>query len=351
MQRVTGLLFLLLLCCVTSMAEEASDSVGILKVGVVAPLSGNLGFIGESIRNMIALADSDFDSTDRIEFIFEDDVFDPKKTVSAVKKLLASDKVGGFILFGSGTSLAAGAILEQLKVPSIAIAMSDSTVKGKKFIFRHYVPVEAQARAIAKEIARRRYDSIAIVSTEQEATLQFKNLIHTYSSVPVSVDEILTPGDTGLASLALRIKASNPSAVFFNLLPPELSILPLELRKIHYSGEFFGSSQLQNESAVRAAQGALSNTWFVGPDDSNAKKLNQRYSDHFKLKPVPEGLNAYDSAKLFVLCAKAVDLPACFINSERLTGVFGPYQIGPHNTFKIPVAVKLIRNNEFLAID
>lgn len=330
----------LVLLAVKVVAEER-------RIGVIAPLTGPLSNVGESIKNMVLLAKESYDEDNRVKFFFEDDAFDPKHTVSALQKLIALNKVGGLILFGSGTTLAVSSLIERYQIPTIAIAMADNVVDDKKFIFRHYLSVEKQNLAIVREVQRKRYRRVGVAVGQQEALIQYKELFVKDSPAPIVFDEEIGPGETNLSTLAVRIKAANPSAVYLLLLPPQLSLLPRYLRQLNYKGDFFGPSQLQNESAVKAAAGSLEDAWFVAPDDSLGNEIASLYRKRFVETLVPDGFNAFDAAKLFMTVPIGEDVAQHFIKLKDFKGVFGVYGMGKRNTFKLPLVLKRIKNGRF----
>src|SRR3989344_5839970 len=74
-----------------------------VKIGVIAPLTGNFSIFGERIRNAMELALEDISIGKEVKIIYED-ACSPKEAVSAAKKLIEVDKVswlgGSFCLVG-----------------------------------------------------------------------------------------------------------------------------------------------------------------------------------------------------------------------------------------------------------
>ena len=102
-----------------------------IKIGVVVPMTGNLAFLGEGIRDAMLLAKQDLGSTQyAYELIFEDDQLDPKMTASAVNKLIGVNKVDAIVSFGSGPGNVVGNIGEQNKVVHFGIASDPNVAKG-----------------------------------------------------------------------------------------------------------------------------------------------------------------------------------------------------------------------------
>src|SRR5262245_32932037 len=88
----------------------AENSVGThrYQIGVSLPLTGALALNGEYFQRGVLMAAADTKTT--VRFIFQDDAFSPKNTVSIVKHFLGVDKVDALIVFGSNTSNAVNAL-------------------------------------------------------------------------------------------------------------------------------------------------------------------------------------------------------------------------------------------------
>ena len=95
------------------------------RIGVVLPLTAGPVFSGEVIKNSILLAKKRFDLDDCVQFLFEDDQFQPKNTVTAVSRLIETEKVDGVIVYGTPTALAVNERLEREKIPMIALSILD----------------------------------------------------------------------------------------------------------------------------------------------------------------------------------------------------------------------------------
>lgn len=103
---VTSLAIIILIGLIT-VGIKGENEVGLVKVGVIAPLSGPQGNIGEEIVNTIKLA-----STTNISISYEDDQCDGKKAISAYQKL-KNEGVHIFNVNCSGSVLAIAPIAKQ----------------------------------------------------------------------------------------------------------------------------------------------------------------------------------------------------------------------------------------------
>lgn len=318
------------------------------KVGVIAPLTGPLSDIGATVRNCVSLRDEEKDIHHKVDFVVEDDGFNPRATVAALHKLLSSDKIDALMVFGSSTSLSVADIAEQKKLPFIAMGMSEQIAAGKSYVFRHFSTAHSQHVLLKQEIQRRKYQSIAIVALAQEAMINMREVYLADPPVRVVLSEEVIPGDSDLRSVAARIKSKNPDAVYFLLLPPHISSLARSLRDIGYRGEFFGAAPLQQKGEITAAQGTLEDTWLVASNDSSAADFREEYIKKFRSAPHPDGLPACDAAQFIIELSDEPSLPEALRKKERFQGLFGSYRLGANNTFDIPVAIKIIRGDEFV---
>lgn len=309
------------------------------KIVAVLPLSGRLANIGRDLQNAITLQD-----TGAVSVVYEDDGFDPKNTVAAVQKSLTDPEVKGFIFFGSGTSLAAKPLIERSNIPAIAVAMSDKIVENSRYMFRYYVPAEAQAGRMAQEINHAGYKNVIFVVSQQEAMLGFQKYFQGNLAFPTGNYFEVQPGDTDLKSTALKISAMKPDAICLLLLPPELQSFAKQIRSIGYKGQFFGPTQIGNPDAAKAAEGALENTWFTGVDEASEKELISRFRNRFGTNPTSEALVAYDAAGLLAKAVTSKEPLQYFLKPTEFNGIFGANLafVNP-NTLQPPIALKRIK--------
>lgn len=320
------------------------------KFGLIGPLSGPLANIGRTVEQSAHLADEEFDKNAEVEFLFEDDQFNPRHTVTAFQKLVTVDKVAAVTCFGSSTCLSIADTAERMKVPLFAVGISDKLTAGRRFVFRHFPTARDQDAAIREEITRRQYNSIAVLAHTQDAMLNLRDLMALEPPTKVVLSQEILPGDSDQRALALRIKSLNPAAVYLLVLPPQLSAIAKQLRDIGYPGEFFGGAQVQQASELTAAQGALERIWFATADDTPSTAFIKRYEERYGEEPHPDGMHAFDTAKLLIELHRESDLIAAMKNKQEYSGIFGSYTLDAANTFVLPIVLKEARGNKFFKL-
>ncbi|MEI6553284.1 MAG: ABC transporter substrate-binding protein [bacterium] len=130
---------------------------GKIKVGVIAPMSGQYGALGESIHDAILMS---FEKDPNIQVVFEDDSFDPKKAVSAYQKLTSIDKVDTIINVDSPSLDANQTLIDKDQI--LTFHLTESNTKKDDTVFQTIPFSYPVFTAIGKE-ASTRYKKVAVV--------------------------------------------------------------------------------------------------------------------------------------------------------------------------------------------
>jgi branched-chain amino acid transport system substrate-binding protein len=336
-------LVLVFLFWLVSIVHAAPCSAAPFRIGVVSPLSGTASASGQSVKNSVLLADEKFDKENRVEFIFEDDQLYPKNTVTAVEKLISKDKVNGLIIFGSATSLAVASIAERNKVPMVALSIVDKVVAGRKYVFKHWVPSQVENALIVKEVKRRGYKKVAIVSTTNDAMLALRDHFIDSKAAQIVYSEDFPREETDFRTPVAKINEANPDAVYNLLWSPQPAIFSRALRAGGCNAPIFGVHNLEDQAQIEASNGALEGAWFVTGDDSQAGEYYSEYQKQFGESPVAGGVNAYDVGKIFIEGAGEADLASHIANLKNFHGAYGTYGASKANDFTIKAKIKLIK--------
>ena len=130
---------------------------GKIKVGVIAPLSGQYGALGESIKNAVLMS---FEKDPNIQVVFEDDSFDAKKAVSAYQKLTSIDKVDTIINVTSPSLDANQTLIDKDQI--LTFHLTESNTKKDDTVFQTMPFSYPVFSAVGKE-AGIRYKRVAVV--------------------------------------------------------------------------------------------------------------------------------------------------------------------------------------------
>ncbi len=318
-----------------------------VKIGVVAPLTGTKSSIGNTVKNSVTLASSRFNPSGEVKFIFEDDQFLPRNTVSAVSKLLLEDKVDGLLVYGSHTALAVSPLVETAKRPMIAFSIVERLVQGKEFTMKHWVPARTEQAALAEEVKRRGYKRVAIVTMQNDAMYDLRQLFRDSKLAEIVLDEDFPPDNIDFRPTCARIKALNPDAVYNLLWAPQPAVFSKQLRAHGYEGAFFGAHNFEDMNEVKASQGALVGAWFVTLDDRGAGEYFKSYTERFSSYPTAGGVNAFDAAKMMIEGAKSTNLNTYLHTLKDFDGALGKYSASASNDFEIRAMLKVVGEGGF----
>ena len=350
MQKIMILFCLVfLLCSIAAFAENSptEPANNQIKIGVSIPLTGAQSFLGEGMRNAVILAKEELDRENRLQFIFEDDGFVAKNAVSAVNKLITADHINGLIIFGSSTSLAIGNLVEEHKIPTLALATTEKASEGKNYIVRHFLNPRIENQFVSDEVKRRKYESVAVLTTTQDGVLALHDMFLKNPPCKVVFDKEYNPDEKDFLTAVAQIKRLNPSAVYLLLLSPQGAIFAKHLRSAGYKGEFFSAHQLEDPAEVKLADGALLCMWYVNGDTRAASGFMQRYKARFGEDARNYGPGFYDMAKLMIEGTKTSDLNKYLHTVQNFEGSLGKYSATDNNAFALPHMLKVVTEKGF----
>lgn len=321
------------------------------KIGACVGVTGNLASVGTGIRNAIILADKENDPDNRVEFIFEDDGFDAKKTAAAVKKLIEEDHVDGLIIFGSNTALAVNGMAEEAKIPMIALGNSKKIFEGKKYVMMHFLNTDAENEVIVREVKKLGYKRIAVIASAHDAMLALSDAFRRDLPDRVVASFESNPGETDFRAEITKIKAVNADAVYNVLLPGPAVLFPKQLRQMGYKGELFSAHAVDDWTQVQNAGGSLDGTWYVTGNVVKDSGFAERYRAAFNELPRLATPNGYDSAKLFIEASSSSDMNRFLHEVKDFHGVMGTYGLNPEGYFNLPAELKKITPDGFVAME
>lgn len=192
-----------MLCGCQGKKEDTS-----VKIGVILPLTGDLAFLGNFMKNSILLNDS----LNSELFIFEDCGGDPKQAVLATNKLINTDKVSALISSVSYLSESINPLLKSKGIPHFILSFSPRLWKEDNVI-QPFVSTDQEAEMFVKYIAEHGISSVAFLRhQEPDATYGYDNYVKPrLDSMNVSITDIVFDNKTvrDFKNDILKIKSSN----------------------------------------------------------------------------------------------------------------------------------------------
>lgn len=216
---VLALSSLIVMGCGSSMV----DGDGVLKVGVIAPLSGNAAQYGEETQRILAAtladinANGGYNGTD-VELIFEDGKCSGSDAVTAFQKLVDIDGVDAIIPFCSSESLAIAPLTESVQMLAVSGTSSNPEIEGASpYLFSFSYSDAVIGETMSQELDK--FEKIAIISEQNDYSIGLKNTVEEALGEKVVVSETFEATNTDFRNSIEKLANSGADAIFLNPFP------------------------------------------------------------------------------------------------------------------------------------
>lgn len=335
-------------------AQKAADGQGAtsapIKVGAWIPLSGPIAVYGLPQRAGMSayfkmVNEAGGVKGRKIEWIVEDNAYDPQRTVAIARKLVDQDQVLAIVgANGTGTTAAAFPyVLDQAKVPIINTFGSarDWFDPVRPYLFGSMVVYEDQARALGRWAAKDGAKKITVVYADVAA---FENVAKnvqpgsdTVSPKPAVTLMPVKSGTTDWVPVALQLGAAKPDAIVLILAASDLVPLAKELSRQNIKIPMYTYAPNANADIIRlggaAVEGLKAMAWTVPPTaDAPAveeyRKALAKYETGDLAKPDFQSLFTWVMAKIFVEAVKRIEGPVTRENLVKSLHSMKNYETG-----------------------
>jgi branched-chain amino acid transport system substrate-binding protein len=299
--RFSLLLVLVLYLFAQASLSTRADDKPRLTVAFLLPLTGDLSFLGNGIRDGALLAKQDLERENfPVMVIFEDNQGDLAASTTAARRLLAEGKVDAFVSIISGVGKLLKPMTEKAHVINIGIC-SDTEVADGNYSFIHYLTAEQGAVKYVDYFASTfgPGKSVGIISMNEagfqkiveEVATQARDTIH------ISFTEYFDKGVSDFKTILLRNKSKKPDALLILGLSPEIELIARQFRSLGNTVPLTSIEGFGLSSQKSAFEGA----WFVDSAVPNSTFRN-RFEHTYRREVGPGVGHSYDSV---LLLAKA----------------------------------------------
>lgn len=270
------------------------------RIGVIAPLTGDVAAAGIAARNGFEMAIMDNpDLFKDITFVFDDSRHDSKTALSAFHKQRERDKVELIYNWGTEPSRALAPVAEQLHFPLILLSHDPEVAVRKSTVARFINPGIDFARSTAKELSAANVSSVRVVKTELTYFNDLSEGIRKSLSPAIfyRVDESVDPSVDDFRAIIARLKQNPPEKVGLLLLNFQAIAFLKQARAVHYHPEFFGSDLFDSPELMKNVGGSLDGAFFSNTDVSG--EFREQYRRRFGTEElIAFAGHSYDFANL-----------------------------------------------------
>lgn len=295
--------------------EEKKEEPKEIKIGAILPLTGDAGVYGQAIKKGMDLALEEVmkqASKTKLSLTYEDDQGNGASSVSAVNKLISTDKVR--LIIGGAMSSTAEPIIpitEKEKILLLSPTATKSTLTNNtKYFFRLWpsdnYDGQVMSDAAYTKLGLRKVAILFVdVAYGQGIAEVFKREFEKLGGSIVSY-ESYAQGATDMRTQLLKIRDQKPEAIYIPGYVKEVSILLKQAREMGLKTRFLGVNSLNDpallELAGQAAEGAIFTypMYDKGSNDGMIQKFVQSFKTKYGTEPDVFAAQGYDSLHVLV---------------------------------------------------
>lgn len=219
---------------------ERADAVGkdgkpIIKIGILAALTGDFADIGNAIVPGIKIFEEQLKKKDtryQYQFIVEDNQFKAHRSITIVQKLIHLDHVRAIVSLGTWVNNAITPLAEQYKVIHMGSGGFAPDII-KSYSFGIYMDREKLASKMVDELNKRDIKKVAVIYLDTSGlseTVGFlKDKITKSGTMRLTTFEAIGTTQRNFGMTVAKVLKEKPDIVVVQLLQPELEIFTRQL--------------------------------------------------------------------------------------------------------------------------
>ena len=217
-----------------------ADGKPIVKIGVIAPLSGDNAVMGQTFKDGIDFFKIRYPEKHDYEVIYKDDQLNSAKTALAANKLIKMDKVSAILTYASQPGNIVAPLIQDTGIIHVSNA-SDTTFTKYDNNYAFTTSYMEDANTLLEEIKRKGYRKIAMISANEA----FANLVE--KSIKEQVGnfdlELVFDAKFNVSTKDFRLifrqaEEKQPDIYILQSWPPEIDILVKQLKEMDKNKPF-----------------------------------------------------------------------------------------------------------------
>jgi len=270
----------------------------VIKIGHVAPLTGNLAHLGKDNENGARLAIEDLNEKKikiggqevKFELLPEDDGADPKQGTAVAQKLVDAKVAGVIGHLNSGTTIPASKIYFEAGIPQISPSATNPkfTMQGYKTAFR----VVANDGQLGGTLGRYAINdlkgkAIAIIDDRtaygQGVADEFEKAVKAAGGKLVG-REFTNDKATDFAAILTKLKGNKPDIVFFGGMDAVAGPMLRQMKQLGVKAKFLGGDGICTAELAKLAGDAMSDEQVVCAEAGGVTAKQEKGLEDFKAR-------------------------------------------------------------------
>ena len=356
-------------------ANNAGATGDTIKIGGLAPLTGDVSVYGVAVDNGVKMAVEEINADGgvlgkQIEYIVYDEKGDATEAVNAYNKLVQSDNVVAIV--GDVTSKLTLAVAQQAakdKIPLItASGTAENITQAGENIFRACFIDPFQGELMA---------SYASKKLEKKTAAIIYNISDDYSKGLYEAFEAAA-GDLGIEVVQVEgygkgtvdfkaqltnIKSKNPDVIFLPVYYQDVALIAVQAKELGIEAQFLGADGWDgvigqvDESNMDAVNGAyFCSQYSAQSDDPNLQAFLSKYKETYGMDASQFAVLGYDAMKMLAQAiSEAGSTDSAAITSAMasidFTGLTGHMTFDENRNPVKSAAITQIDNGEYKFIE
>ncbi len=295
-----------------------------IKIGIIAPETGQAAIFGNAVVKSVALAQKDLRQTQNTyQVLVEDDGSNPGQAASAAQKLINVDHVDALITVTTGTGNAAKPLVIAAKIPNICIACTDPNIADGKYSFNYSMAPDTEAKGWLKAAQGKEIKTVAMFTQIHPGINVLADAVEKNApeyGIRIVYKQRYEANMRDFRTQIVEAKQKTPDMFFMINFPPSVDILGQQLKDL-------GVKNISSESAFGlAAKPEIFNGFWFGDFPLADESLRTRFETEnptlrFSFRSGPSG---YDAFTLLVKgFEQGVDMSSYISGLQSYTGVAG----------------------------
>lgn len=293
-------------------------------IGVLAPLTGEIGEFGQIVSEAFELGIEEINATGlntcgEIRLQFADTETNPEVAIREADQMIGStENLVGFFGPSSGemVALVDTAHEEELMLVSPYSGTTELNELGGDFVYRTVASDLADGEAAAAFIIDQGWETAAVLAQVAESPLSSANVVRQQladAGIDVLADVEIVAGQASYEAELSQVIAQSPEVIYMSVgIESGVTILR-EADALGYEGNWMLSADLVGQDTIDLAgpevveEKVFAEGAEADPDLPEYQRFAELYEEEFGIEPQVFSPNAYDAAMLFGLAMMAAD--------------------------------------------
>ncbi|CAK0773149.1 branched-chain amino acid transport system substrate-binding protein [Gammaproteobacteria bacterium] len=355
-----------------SLLTATAQAVEIVKLGVVAPLTGPQAHQGKDIENGARLAIDEINSVNptldgksvRFELLVEDDQADPRTATVVAQKLVDNGIKGVIGHLNSGASIPAARIYAEAGIPQVSPSTTAVayTQQGFKTTYRVMANDAQQGHALG-EYAVRIGQRVAVVDDRttygQGLADEVIKAVQAGGGMVVA-REFTTDKSTDFTAILTSLKAKRPDVLFYGGMDPQAAPMARQMKMLGLKAVFMGGDGTQTTEFLKlagtAAEGIIASSPGLPLEKMpGGKEFAARFNARFGKIQLYAPF-AYDASRVLIAAIREANSaePARYLPKLAqiaFDGITGAIAFDVHGDIKNgPITLYQVKNNQWVPL-